>query len=86
MPGRRGLFASTFLLSLLLELFGTWLGNWTWVREVPGVPLVTTNPPVAAGAFYCMLDALVVAGARQCERLARGQALAGFRYMRARSS
>ena len=60
MPGHRRLYASTFVLALALELYGTWLGNWSWARAVPGLPLVTTNPPVAAGAFYCALDALVV--------------------------
>jgi len=61
MPNHRRLYASTFVLALALELYGTWLGNWSWAREVPGMPLVTTNPPGAAGAFYCTLDALVVA-------------------------
>lgn len=59
MPGQRRLYASTFVLSLALELYGTWLGNWTWPREVPGTVLVTTNPPGASGAFYSVLDALV---------------------------
>lgn len=67
MPRQRRLYASTFVLALALELWGTWLGNWSWAREVPGLPLVTTNPPVAAGAFYCALDALVVVtSARLC--------------------
>ena len=60
MPGQRRLYASTFVLALALELVGTWLGNWSWARDVPGTTLVTTNPPLAAGAFYCALDALVV--------------------------
>jgi hypothetical protein len=60
MPNHRRLYASTFVLALALELYGTWLGNWSWAREVPGMPLVTTNPPGAAGAFYCTLDALVL--------------------------
>ncbi len=60
MPRQRRLYASTFVLALALELLGTWLGNWSWARDVPGTPLVTTNPPIAAGAFYCALDALVV--------------------------
>ncbi len=59
MPAQRRLYASTFVLSLALELGGTWLGNWTWAREVPVLGLVTTNPPGVAGAFYCALDALV---------------------------
>ena len=59
MPRHRRLYASTFMLALLLELYGTWLGNWTWMREVPLFPLVTTNPPAIASAFYAVLDALV---------------------------
>jgi hypothetical protein len=61
MPTQRRLYATTLVLSLALELYGTWLGNWTWARDVPGSALVTTNPPLAAGAFYCALDALVAA-------------------------
>ena len=61
MPRQRRLYASTFVLTLALELYGTWLGNWTWAREVPGMALVTTNPPGAVGAFYCALDALIAA-------------------------
>jgi hypothetical protein len=32
---------------------------------VPRLELVTTNPPGAAGAFYCALDALVAAASLQ---------------------
>ena len=60
LPAHRRLYAGTFVVSLGLELYGTWLGNWSWVAQVPGVPLVTTNPPGTVGAFYCALDALVV--------------------------
>jgi hypothetical protein len=59
MPSHRRLYASTFVLSLVLELYGTWLGNWTWARHVPVIALVTTNPPGIASAFYAVLDALV---------------------------
>lgn len=65
MPAQRRLYASTFVLSLVLELYGTWLGIWTWAPEVPLLDLVTTNPPGAAGAFYCALDALVAAASLQ---------------------
>ena len=61
LPSHRRLFASTFILCLGLELYGTTLGNWSWERDVPWVGLVTTNPPALAGAFYCALDALVLA-------------------------
>jgi len=61
LPGHMRLFASSFVLTLTLELYGTTLGNWTWYREVPWVGLVTTNPPAIAGAFYCTLHALALA-------------------------
>lgn len=62
LPSQRRLYASTFLLALALELYGTALGNWAWAPEPLG--LVTTNPPLAAGAFYAALDALTVAVTR----------------------
>jgi hypothetical protein len=43
-----------------MELYGTWMGNWVWGHEVPWLGLATTNPPLAAGAFYCVLDLLVM--------------------------
>jgi len=63
----RKLYATMLVLSLAMELWGTWLGNWTWRREVPWLGLVTENPPLAAGAFYAALDMLVVStvGARR---------------------
>jgi hypothetical protein len=61
LPSHARLFASSFVLTLALELYGTALGNWAWDREVPWVGLVTTNPPAIAGAFYCTLHALAIA-------------------------
>ena len=58
-PSRK-LYATMFVLSLLMELYGTWMGNWRWSRDVPWLGLTTLNPPIAAGAFYCVLDLLVV--------------------------
>jgi hypothetical protein len=55
------LYAVMFVLSLAMEIYGTWLGNWTWALEAPWLGFTTINPPLAAGAFYCMLDMLVVA-------------------------
>jgi hypothetical protein len=69
MPKQRTLYASTFVLSLLLELYGTWLGNWNWASHVPATPLVTTNPPGVVGAFYCALDAAVAAVSMLLARL-----------------
>jgi hypothetical protein len=55
------LYTTMFLLSLLMEIYGTWLGNWTWRQTIPGTHLTTLNPPVCAGAFYCALDLIVLA-------------------------
>lgn len=56
----RKLYAVMFVLSLAMEIYGTWMGNWTWSTSVPWLGLTTINPPLAAGAFYCVLDLLVV--------------------------
>lgn len=58
-PSRK-LYATMFVLSLAMELYGTWIGNWRWSHEVPWLGLAAANPPLAAGAFYCVLDLLVV--------------------------
>jgi hypothetical protein len=58
-PSRR-LYGTMFLLSLAMEFYGTWIGNWTWADRVPGFGLTMQNPPVASGAFYCLLDLLVL--------------------------
>ncbi|HWQ37964.1 MAG TPA: hypothetical protein VNM24_05020 [Burkholderiales bacterium] len=60
----RVLYAVMFVLSLLMELYGTWMGNWVWHREVPYFGLTSLNPPLAVGAFYCVLDVLVGMTAR----------------------
>jgi len=54
------LYATMFMLSMLLEIYGTTLGNWTWYLDVPVIALTTTNPPISAGTFYCLLDLLVI--------------------------
>ena len=64
----RKLYAVMFMLALAMEIFGTALGNWTWNREVPWLGLATLNPPLAAGAFYCVLDLLVVGTASLLKR------------------
>lgn len=56
----RKLYAVMFMLTLGLEIYGTALGNWAWLHEVPVVGWTTMNPPLAAGTFYSVLDMLVV--------------------------
>ena len=68
----RKLYAVMFVLSLTMEIYGTWIGNWAWRVDVPWIGLTTTNPPVAAGAFYCMLDWLVMTTLRTWRSRQRG--------------
>jgi hypothetical protein len=65
-PSRR-LYATMFVLSLAMELYGTWMGNWVWRPQVPWLGLTADNPPLAAGAFYCVLDLLVVSAMKGLE-------------------
>jgi hypothetical protein len=57
----RALYSVMFALALAMELYGTALGNWTWRLVVPGLGISAANPPFAAGAFYALLDLLVLA-------------------------
>jgi hypothetical protein len=57
----RKLYATMFVISLVMELYGTWIGNWIWLAEVPGLPLTSSNPPLCVGGLYCALDLCVVA-------------------------
>lgn len=56
----RALYATMFVLALAMELYGTALGNWVWHSPAPWIHLSAANPPFSAGAFYCVLDLLVL--------------------------
>ncbi len=71
----RSLYATMFVLSLAMELYGTWEGNWAWSARVPWLGLTAANPPLAAGAFYCVLDLLVVTAMRALDAPALGRTL-----------
>lgn len=60
----RRLYAVMLWLALGLELYGTALGIWVWQPTERWFGLTSLNPPLAAGAFYCALDALSLAVAR----------------------
>jgi hypothetical protein len=53
------LYASMAWAALAMELWGTYLANWTWASEVPWTGLTAWNPPLLVGAFYCFGDLLV---------------------------
>jgi hypothetical protein len=75
-PSRK-LYAVMFVLALAMEIYGTWLGNWAWAVDVPWLGLTTTNPPLAAGVFYCVLDFLVMATLRAWRARGAGVAVQG---------
>jgi hypothetical protein len=58
-PARR-FYTWMFVLALVMEVYATIIGNWAWRSVVPFAGVPTTNPPLAAGAFYCMLDVIVL--------------------------
>ena len=53
------LYAAMAWAALAMELWGTFLGNWTWASEVPWTGLTAWHPPLLVGAFYCFGDVLV---------------------------
>jgi hypothetical protein len=53
------LYAMMAWIALLMELWGTYLGNWTWAHDIPWTPLVAWNPPLLCGVFYALGDLLV---------------------------
>lgn len=54
------LYSVMFALALGLELVGTSLGSWKWTPIIPGTDYQSSNPPLAAGVFYALLDLLTV--------------------------
>jgi hypothetical protein len=66
----RNLYAVMFVFALVMELYATALGNWVWHAQAPFLNITASNPPFSAGAFYCLLDMLVLAGLRGCARFA----------------
>ena len=53
------LYATMAWAALAMEIWGTYLGNWTWASDVPWTGLTAWNPPLLVGAFYCFGDLLV---------------------------
>jgi hypothetical protein len=53
-------YAAAFLMTSVLELFGTGFQNWTWQAVAPISHLHQGNPPSVIAGAYCVLDALVI--------------------------
>lgn len=56
----RALYGVMFVIAWLVEIAGTRAGSWVWFDTVPWFGLRSTNPPLCAGTFYCVLDLLVL--------------------------
>jgi hypothetical protein len=53
-------YAAAFLMTSVLELFGTGFQNWTWQAIAPVTHLHQGNPPSVIAGAYCLLDAAVL--------------------------
>lgn len=50
-------FAISFVATMALEYYGTFLGIWRWADALPVLGTLAANPPSAIGAGYCVIDA-----------------------------
>jgi hypothetical protein len=56
----RAVYAGVFVVVCALELYGTWLGVWTWHRELPGLGIPDGNPPSGVASGYVCFDVFAV--------------------------
>ncbi|HEX2201261.1 MAG TPA: hypothetical protein VHH93_04575 [Gammaproteobacteria bacterium] len=54
---------AAFFLTSYLEVLGTWLGTWVWSVHWPIIGITQANPPSGTAAWYCLVDAVALAGA-----------------------
>jgi len=68
-------YAAAFLMTSVLELFGTGFHNWTWQAIAPISHLHQGNPPSVIAGAYCLLDAAVMrlSGLLPSALIGRGQ-------------
>lgn len=50
------MFAAAFLVTAILELVGTSVGNWAWAVQAPVSHIPSGNPPSVISAGYCLMD------------------------------
>lgn len=56
-------YLGAFFITSWLELVGTYLGTWSWMPIDPASGLSQGNPPSGVAAWYCLVDAVAIAGA-----------------------
>ena len=57
---RWSLFAGIFVVTGVLEIVGTSLGNWSWMPVAPWTHIPSGNPPSVIAGGYCVIDATVL--------------------------
>ncbi len=57
------IYLGAYFITSWLELVGTHLGTWHWVPIDPASGLPQGNPPSGVAAWYCLVDAVAIAGA-----------------------
>ncbi len=56
-------YLGAFFVTTWLEIIGTAVGTWYWVPIDPVLGLPQGNPPSGVAAWYCLVDAVALAGA-----------------------
>jgi hypothetical protein len=56
-------YVAAFFITTWLELIGTAAGTWRWSSIDPVLNLPQGNPPSGVAAWYCLVDAVALAGA-----------------------
>lgn len=56
-------YLGAFFITSWLELVGTSAGTWAWAVIDPASKLPQGNPPSGVAAWYCLVDAVAIAGA-----------------------
>lgn len=54
-------YAGVFFAVAFLEIYGTWVGTWTWAEEIPGLGVGDGNPPSGAASGYVFFDIAALA-------------------------
>jgi hypothetical protein len=54
-------YAGVFFAVAFLEIYGTWVGTWTWAEEIPGIGVADGNPPSGAASGYVFFDIAALA-------------------------
>ncbi|QPK62962.1 hypothetical protein IVG45_19400 [Methylomonas sp. LL1] len=56
-------YLGAFFITSWLEIVGTSAGTWAWAEIDPASKLPQGNPPSGVAAWYCLVDAVAIAGA-----------------------